>query len=952
MVILSFLSQTGLMYSHIGRMFLVNFGLIIQRIEQVMNIAEVACNNIEQERYGGSEGLVFKGFTAYWNKEAKIPCLKDINLALKSRTLTTVIGKIGSGKTTLLLSVLKEIPVTQGKLEFSGRVAFVEQEPIIFSGTFRENVLFGKEYNAELFNEVIKICSLDKDLALFPYKDLTLIGEKGVNLTGGQKARVSLARAIYSESDIYLLDDPFSAVDSKVARDMFENGLKGGILRNKTVILVTHHLHFAKESDYVVVMDHGRIQAQGSFSEIEHMDVDLLNIFNQNNSRRNRVASDLSEEEILKKKKMSIYNNNKGNEVQNAEENINEDSTSVSWSTYKKYMKVIGTYKELLLLTGLFGGFQIITIYYTRYIGYWALQHSLWDHQQEEEFDHSGYIMSSGVLLGMMYVLNYFKRMKYYEYILGINSGLHKRMMRKLTRAKVLFFDVNPIGRILNRFANDLGILDKPNIISSYDLIDGVLYSFSLLFTICLINPSLFISLGVVIYLLTRMKKYFERPMVLSKKRELVSRSPIFSIVSSTLNGLMIIRVYNRGGKFIREFLDLIYEKFKALLFMHKTSFFFGIALDIGIRGIMIIGIMTFAYLVFYIGFESALIGLSLLFLLQIGEETSYVVKQTLSVDINMQRTQRMLEYCELPSEGKENVGPKDQKVEEQFQGKWTTRGELIFHDVYLRYREDLPCALNGLSFKVPGRTKVVCVGRTGAGKSSIIQALFRMMEIEDGPGDYESYIKIDGVDIKEIGLNLLRKRLSIIPQAPVVFTGTIKRNLDPFELYKDEEIWSVLEEVSLKRMVMGLEKGLETDMTVSSSVFSVGQKQLICLARAILMKSKVLILDEATANVDMETDEFIQRKIMEFAECTVLTIAHRLTTIANYDKVIVMDKGRMVEFDSPYELLVEKVGDERISRKDGGVFVDMVKNTGNKMAKKIFKLAREHEYSKKEKTE
>ena len=307
-----------------------------------------------------------------------------------------------------------------------------------------------------------------------------------------------------------------------------------------------------------------------------------------------------------------------------------------------------------------------------------------------------------------------------------------------------------------------------------------------------------------------------------------------------------------------------------------------------------------------------------------------------------MQSAQRMLEYCQIESEAPENIPQADSLVETQFQGQWPRTGNIIFHNVFLRYRSELNYALNGLSFSIQGGTKIACVERTGAGKSSIIQALFRMVEIEDiYNGDTASYIKIDGVDIRTIGLHLLRKRLSIIPQTPVVFAGTIRRNLDPFEEYTDHALWNVLEEVNLKQYISRLENQLNTDMTVSASVFSAGQKQLICLARAILMKSKILILDEATANVDVETDDFIQKKIMEkFADCTVLTIAHRLITIAHYDKVIVMDKGKMVEFDTPYNLLVEKVGDERITKTDG-IFVDMVRNTGKSMSQKIFEVSK-----------
>lgn len=312
------------------------------------------------------------------------------------------------------------------------------------------------------------------------------------------------------------------------------------------------------------------------------------------------------------------------------------------------------------------------------------------------------------------------------------------------------------------------------------------------------------------------------------------------------------------------------------------------------------------------------------------------VVRQIIYLNMNMQSAQRMLDYSKTPSEAPAEIPRKDAKVISEKGGKWPNKGEIVFDNVYLRYKKSLDFALKGLSLRIPAGLKVACIGRTGAGKSSIIQALFRMVEIEG----YSS-IEIDGVDISEIGLNLLRSSLSIIPQTPVIFADTIRMNLDPTERLTDQELWKVLEEVGLKEHVERLEKGLDTDMKNSATVFSNGQKQLVCLGRAIINKSKIIILDEATANIDVETDAFIQKTIMEkFKDCTVLTIAHRLITIADYDRVVVIDEGRVVEFDTPYNLLVKKTEQKN-------VFADMVKSTGSSMANRIFSVAKiQHEKS------
>lgn len=302
-----------------------------------------------------------------------------------------------------------------------------------------------------------------------------------------------------------------------------------------------------------------------------------------------------------------------------------------------------------------------------------------------------------------------------------------------------------------------------------------------------------------------------------------------------------------------------------------------------------------------------------------------------------MQSSQRILTYTQLPEEAPESKPGMDEHVERQFKGKWPHRGEITFRNVFLRYNPDQDYVLNGLDFAIKAGMKVGCVGRTGAGKSSLIQALFRMVEIENKS---ESYIKIDGVNIQEIGLELLRKNLSIIPQTAAIFTGNIRRNLDPFGEFSDARIWEVLDEVKLKSYVERLEKQLDTDMTISSTIFSAGQKQLVCLARALLRRGKIVILDEATANVDIETDNFIQEKIMEtFKDATVLTVAHRLITIAHYDRILVMEQGRVAEFDAPYALLVRNIGDKYISNTDS-LFAKMVLSSGELMSKRIFAIA------------
>lgn len=955
MMILTCLSAS-LLASQQALMALVNVKMVIARAQEVLSVKDIL--SIEESTnafrrktsQSNKKSIVFKDFTGYWNQNTHAPCVSNINLTCHSGTLTAVIGKIGAGKTSLLLSFLREMPVTYGTLEYSGRIAYVEQDPIIFSGTVRENILFGRKFNESLYEKVIESCRLQKDFDSFPYSDLTLIGERGVNLSGGQKARVSLARAFYSQSDIYLLDDPFSALDSKVSREIFDMMVNGGLLKSKTTILVTHHLHFAKESQHVVLMDEGKIAAQGTFEYLESLNISLLNIFKSDNPKKMSVdsnQSDTNDEEEEEKK--VVWQVAKVGEKAQAEQ-----STQTSWITYREYLKSGGSLKTLILMICLFVSSHVLMIYYSRFIGYWAEQQTYFAYNEEatntkDFFDNGYYIVVSLILLGAISIISYLKTVKMNEFFFTCHTELHGKMLMSLLRSKVSFFDINPVGRILNRFSNDVGILDKGNVKLCFDAIDNGMSYIAVLITVCFITPTILIPALFVMYGLYRTRQYFNKPLFCLKKVELVSNSPIISAVPATIQGLISIRVYNQGGRFIRDFMEMIFQRMKTFVCLEKTIRLFGFILEASIQSLTLSGVWTFIFLVMNYNVEAGILGLCLMSLLKIGDQGSMIIRQTLYVDINMQSAQRMIDYSQIKSEAPTST-LQDTQIEKNFEGQWPTHGEVTFKNVFMKYREGLGFALKGLSINVSGGLKVGCIGRTGAGKSSIIQVLFRMVEIETGPNFSESCIKIDGVDVQSIGLNLLRSKLSIIPQTPVIFAETIKKNLDPFEKISDRELWNVLEEVGLKDYVYSLPNQLNTDITGNTSVFSTGQKQLICLARAIINKNKIIILDEATANVDVETDNFIQRAIMEkFKDCTVLTIAHRLITIANYDKVVVIDDGRVAEYDSPYSLLVQNIGDTQITRKEG-MFSEMVRSTGKSMARKIFAMAKNHYFTQKEK--
>lgn len=963
LMLLNFARLWCIMFPHQGRVFIVNAKVMKKRVEDILTIPDVVTNqeaeNIASRKNSGY-GMVMsqnqiqlyekdetskikpiqlRDFTAYWSKKIEKPCLRNLNVSIRPGQITTVIGKIGSGKTSFLLSLLREIPLTTGQLFCEGRIAYVEQEPIIFSQTVKENILFGQEYDAELYQKVIRACNLHIDLKQLQDGENTVVGERGVTLSGGQKARVSLARALYSNSDIYLFDDPLSAVDSKVARHLWSYAIKSELLRDKIVILVTHHLTYAKEADHVIAFDEGRIEAEGTFKDLQTMNIDLLNIFTHENEE---YGEDEAEKRKTTRRSTTVEVQQKEPAKEEKPKKFGEGTTLVNLQTYRDYLKATGNFRLWYTVVGLFVTAQIISILNTRFTGYWAYDQQTYFLENNESLDgfqNSWYLFWGFVLVTAQFALTYYKSVFLFTFAVNNNSVLHNQILTRITRSAVSFFDKTPIGTILNRFSSDLGILDKSIWFSASFLIESFLQILFGLATICTINFLVIIPSAIVMYLLVKVRDIFQKTSLESKRLDLTTKSPIYSQISATINGLLVIRVFQQGGRFLQNFMETIYINSRCFIFQQRIQRLFGMIQDMLAYVLTVCGIFLYIHVATTSDIDPGLFGLAIVLILDICNRSAPFIRLTLEMDLQMQSAQRVLDYTRLPEEAPEHKYGMDEHVQRQFSNQWPHRGEIVFNNVYMKYEQTFDHVLRGLNFVVKPGMKVGCVGRTGAGKSSLIQVLFRMVEIDDG-AETGGYIKIDGVDIKEIGLEMLRKNLSIIPQTAAIFTGNIRRNLDPFGQFSDTAIWKALEEVKLKSYVERLEKQLDTDMTVSSTIFSAGQKQLICLARAMLRKSKIIVLDEATANVDIETDNFIQEKIDEvFADSTVFTVAHRLTTIAHYDKILVLDKGQVAEYEAPYLLLVNNEGDKRITNTEG-IFAKMVTSAGESMSRRIFDIA------------
>uniref|UniRef100_A0A8C2UKK8 ATP binding cassette subfamily C member 3 n=1 Tax=Coturnix japonica TaxID=93934 RepID=A0A8C2UKK8_COTJA len=839
--------------------------------------------------------------------------LHSINLLVPSGALVAVVGHVGCGKSSLLSALLGEMEKLEGEVAVKGSVAYVPQQAWIQNATLKDNILFGQAPNEQKYQNILEACALKADLEVLPGGDHTEIGEKGINLSGGQRQRVSLARAVFSSSDIYLLDDPLSAVDSHVAKHIFDQVIgPDGVLKGKTRVLVTHGIGFLPQVDHIVVLADGKISEMGSYQELlkqnkafaeflrnyaldENIEEDELTILESKRERffpngsvaLTRQLSVISSEGGECPSKMSLY--------QPA-----LDILQVKLTVFWQYMKAVSPVISLIICF-LYCCQNAAAIGANVWLSDWTNEPVI-NGTQHNTSMRIGVYAALGLLQGFIVFVSSFTLA-----MGGINAArkLHAALLENKFHTPQSFYDTTPTGRVINRFSKDIFVIDEvipPTILM---FLGTFFVSLSTMIVIIASTPLFAVVIVPLAVLYFFVQRFYVATSRQLKRLESVSRSPIYSHFSETISGTSVIRAYQREKSFIDISDRKVDENQKCYYPSIVSNRWLGIRVEF-------VGncIVLFAALFAVIGKSSlnaGLVGLSVSYALQVTLALNWMVRTTSDLETNIVAVERIKEYSETETEAPWIIEDKRPPAD------WPSRGELEFVNYSVRYRKGLDLVLKDLNLQVHGGEKIGIVGRTGAGKSSMTLCLFRILEAAKGE------IRIDGVRISEIGLHDLRSRLTIIPQDPVLFSGTLRMNLDPFNKYSDEEVWKALELSHLKKFVSSQPSMLEFECSEGGENLSVGQRQLICLARALLRKTRILILDEATAAIDLETDDLIQMTIRtQFEDCTVLTIAHRLNTIMDYTRILVLDNGTIAEFDTPTNLIASR-----------GIFYGMAKDAG-----------------------
>ncbi|KAF9157655.1 Canalicular multispecific organic anion transporter 1, partial [Actinomortierella ambigua] len=961
--------------------------------------------------------------------------LRDIQLQIPRGALVAVIGAVGHGKSSLLQAMVGNMPMQSGRLVRGAATTFAAQQPWIQNATVRDNILFGVPYDAVRYNRVIRVCQLERDLANLPRGDFTELGERGINLSGGQKARVSLARAVYFQSEdvsgelshgggscsncdspekaaenrttpstTVIMDDPLAAVDAHVGKRLWRDCIMTE-LQGRTRIVATHQLHVLPDVDLIVCMKDGRIDQIGSYQELmEDPSHDAFRalIARYGGATVATATAELCHDETRRKDQkttngetapskdkeaivedhtcpskdndncfstttpttatstssttsLATSDNTKPNLEAAGKQIVKEERKygAITLQSYRRFFYAIGS----AFWCGVFSAYvlqQAASVMMNLWLSFWT-----YDKYHLSRWKYI--VIYLGLVIGQM-LLFYLASAMLAISVAKTGEVLHRDALVSVLRARMVFFETTPLGRILTRFSKDVDSIDDTLHSFMNDYFACVFSLLGILALLIIVIPWMILvvpPLGGLYYFLSIFSRSTTREL---KRLDSVKRADMVSFQSASLAGIETMRAFE--GSMARCIAQSRAKQDASnspnFAIQHSTRW-------TGMNGMMVGNLTTFVAALIVIASRYSIMtgeaGLVLSYLIQVGLLLNWTLQRYTNMEMAMNSAERLDEYIHtLDHEEEEDslsscfssasVVPSIRKAD-SVDPEWPQHGHIRFTNVWMRYRPELPWSLENVTFDIKAGEKVGVVGRTGAGKSSLIQVLFRLVEIESSPeavgvrdenGDEgdgekavtgtaveEAAILVDGQRIDQLTLADLRSRMAIIPQDPTLFEGSIRFNLDPLSRFSDDELWRALEMAELKSYVQDQEGGLEALVAAHGENLSVGQRQLVCLARALLIKSKVVVLDEATASVDLATDTLIQRAIrVDLAGSTVVTIAHRLNTVIDFDKVLVLDRGQVVEFDSPHALL----------NRPGSLFCQLVDETGEQSATMLRILA------------
>ncbi|MCJ1418249.1 hypothetical protein MMC32_004596 [Xylographa parallela] len=916
----------------------------------------------------GDETLRIRDATFTWdrNDSEGRRCLEDINFTARKGELSCVVGRVGAGKTSLLEAILGDLWKIHGEVVIHGAIAYVAQQSWVMNASVKENIVFGHRWDPGFYERTIHACALTEDFKTLPDGDQTEVGERGISLSGGQKARLTLARAVYARADVYLFDDCLSAVDQHVGRHLIDNvfGPKG-LLASKTRVLATNSIPVLMESDYVALLREGRILEQGTYEQLIAMRGEVAYLIRTANNEEESSAASSSIEESKSSgsstdESKTVFGTDPISEEEDSEQEVQErlgsiepirpgrattrkssfvtlrrastasfkgphgkllddevgntrskqskefsEQGQVKFDVYREYAKASNMIAVSIYLATLIGA-QTVNVGGSLWLKHWAEVNSQYGGNPDAG-KYVGIYLAFGVGGALLTVVQ--TLILWIFCSIEASRKLHERMAYAIFRSPMSFFETTPTGRILNRFSSDIYRVDEVLARTFNMLFVNTAKAAYTLALICAATPIfviLILPLGAIYLYIQR---YYLRTSRELKRLDSISKSPIFAHFQESLGGITTIRAYRQQQRFAMENEWRVDANLRAYFTSINANRWLAVRLEF-IGSFIILAAAGFAIIAVSAGGgpSAGMVGLAMSYALQITQSLNWIVRQTVEVETNIVSVERCLEYARLPSEAPDVLSKHRPKI------GWPSQGAVEFKDYSTRYRPGLNLVLKNVNLDIKPHEKIGVVGRTGAGKSSLTLALFRIIEPSSG------HIAIDDLNTSSVGLLDVRRRLAIIPQDAALFKGTVRDNLDPAHVRDDTELWSVLAHARLKDHISSMPGHLEAQIHEGGSNLSQGQRQLVSLARALLTPTNILVLDEATAAVDIETDALLQTTLRSnvFKDRTIITIAHRINTILDSDRIVVLDHGTVAEFDSPATLVKQK-----------GLFYELVKEAG-----------------------